>query len=194
MSVVKPTDIIKIDTSQGFSSIAPYELLKLSSEFDKILSTPTKPFDFRNSEVSPVFLASSLFETMFKHKGLGLSANQVGYSLSVFTCGFDETNKQIFFNPEIIERSEETSNNIEGCLSHRGLFLNVKRANKIKVRYQHVNEEWREHEYEGLTAAVIQHEMDHLQGKLFLNSVGKTTLAMAQEKRKKFLKKESRNK
>ena len=178
----------------GTTSVIPYEIYKLVKENDKILKTPTQPFDFSNQPISAVYLASSLFKTMFEGGGLGLAANQCGIGLSVFVCGIEEANKQVFFNPEIIETSEEYVSGPEGCLSARFLFLKVERPKWIRVKYQHVTGEWKEGKYEGMTARVIHHEIDHLKGKFFTSYVGKVTLAKAREDRRKMLKKLERAK
>ena len=120
-----------------------------------------------------------------ENKGLGLSAPQIGKPYRVFVIGYDNSNKQVFFNPEIIYTSEEEEDHLEGCLSFPRLFFKVSRPKQIKVKYQHISGEWRENEYHGLTARCILHENDHLNGICFIERVGKTTLMMAREKERK---------
>lgn len=175
--------MIKINTVT--QTIRPYEIYNLVSSNDPILKQKAIPFDFSNPPIDPIHLASSLFETMFVNKGLGLSACQVGIPYSVFVIGYDNSNKQVFFNPEIIEESEEHDEHPEGCLSFPRLFFRVSRPNKVKIKYQHVNGEWREGEYHGLTARCILHEYDHLNGICYTQRVGKMTLMMAKEKERK---------
>jgi peptide deformylase len=174
---------IKINVGTGL--IKSYDELKLVKFTDPILKRIPEKFDFSNPQIDPVYLASSMFHTMFKHKGFGLSANQVGYSLSVFTVGLDDSNKQIFFNPKIVEVAKEIEETIEGCLSYPNLFLKIKRPKWVVIDWQHIDGKSNERRYEGLTARIILHEMDHQNGSNFTNLVGKTTLMMAREKVKK---------
>src|SRR5262245_28920215 len=85
-----------------------FEIYNLVKENDPILKQVAKPFDFANPPVSPIYLSHSLFETMFKNKGIGLAAPQVGIPYRVFVMGGDKDNKQVFFNPMIIEFSESS--------------------------------------------------------------------------------------
>ena len=183
--------MLKINTAT--QTIRPYEIYDLVKSTDPVLKQVCKPFDFANPPIDPMHLASSLFETMFKNSGLGLSAPQVGLPYQVFVVGYDNTNKQVFFNPEIIETSKDFDDHLEGCLSFKHLFFKIKRPNEIKVKYQHVNGEWKEDKFTGLTARCIQHEHDHLAGVCFTERVGKTTLMMAKEKERKMRIKMSRN-
>jgi peptide deformylase len=92
------------------------------------------------------------------------------------------------FNPEILEtEGEETVH--EGCLSFPGLYLKVKRPFKIKVRYTEMNGNEKEVTFEGLTARIFQHELDHLNGVKFTSLVGPVALDIAKQKVKKNLKK-----
>jgi peptide deformylase len=183
--------MLKINTAA--QTIRPYEIYDLVKSTDPVLKQVCKPFDFANPPIDPIHLASSLFETMFKHSGLGLAAPQVGIPYRVFVVGYDNTNKQVFFNPEIIERSQREDDHLEGCLTFKRLFFKVSRPQEIKVKYQHVNGEWKEDKFVGLTARCIQHEYDHLDGICFTERVGKTTLMMAREKERKMRIKMTRN-
>lgn len=185
--------IIKINTGEKATVIQPMTLLSLVSETNSFLNTPCLPFDFANVPMNPVELANSLFTTMFKNKGIGLTANQVGLAWAVFVVGSDDKNKQVFFNPHIIEVSPEEELADEGCLSFPHLYFKVKRPRWVKLGFQHVNGEQREHTFMGITARIILHEMDHILGKTMVQAVGKTTLAMAKEKRRKLLKKMERH-
>ena len=171
---------IKINTGTGL--IKSYDELKLVKFTDPILKKIPEKFDFSNPQVNTLYLASSMFHTMFKNKGLGLSANQAGYSLSVFTVGLDDSNKQIFFNPRIVEVAKETEETIEGCLSYPNLFLKVKRPKWVVIEWQHVDGKSNQRRYEGLTARVILHEMDHQNGSNFTKLAGKTSLMLAKKK------------
>lgn len=190
----QPGKIFKLDTSKPYgSTVASFEIYKFVDENDPILKAPTLPFDFQNPPIDPAYLATSLFETMFKAKGLGLTASQVGLPYSVFVCGYDNSNKQVFFNPKIVEESEEKVLDIEGCLSFRNMFVNIERPKEIVVAYQHVNGEYRTAKFEGLTARVVCHEIDHINGITFNKRCGKLSWMLAKEKREKLNKKLARS-
>jgi len=183
-----------IDTGAGITQVKSFDIFELVKETDPILKKVCEEFNFSNPPYDPAYLASSLFETMFKYKGLGLSACQVGIPYRVFTCGSDDSNKQVFFNPKITEVSDEKKIDKEGCLSYTNLFLRVERPLHITVEYQHVNGEVRTNSYHGLTARVICHEIDHLNGITFLTKAGKVSTQMAMERRAKLNKKLERTK
>ena len=190
---VIPDDmIIKFNTGKGVTVV--YDKKNLLPENDDWLETPCIPFDFENPPINPGRLATTLFETQFREGGIGLTCNQIGLPYAVFTVGWDNSNKQVFFNPKIIERSEATHTEIEGCLSYPGLFLKVKRPNRIKIQFQHVDGTHKEEIFEGMTSRVICHEMDHIEGKLFTDQVSSVTLSIAKEKRMKNLRKKKRAK
>jgi peptide deformylase len=112
-------------------------------------------------------LVDNMFALMSEEEGIGLSANQVGKDLRFFIANFslykDDMAKKVFINPEILESEGETKDE-EGCLSLPEIKVNVKRADKIKVRYR--DKDFVEHteEYNGYLSRVIQHETDHLNG------------------------------
>jgi peptide deformylase len=117
-------------------------------------------------------LIPSMFETMYKAPGIGLAAPQVGKLLRVVTIDLapEKTPQPIvLINPEIIGASEETAVQEEGCLSVPEQYAEVVRPARVKVRY--LDEHWqkRELEAEGLMAACVQHEIDHLDGVLFVD-------------------------
>ena len=192
--------IITINTGSGSTMIREYEILDLLPENDKILRTPAEPFDFKgfnrdqsfNSLLNPVYLGNSLFETMFLNKGLGLAAPQCGIPYAVFVMGADPKNKQIMFNPVILQESAEKDSSIEGCLSYRNLFVKIPRAKAITVLWWTADGKEHTGQFEGLTARVIQHEIDHLRGRVFWEGAGDTSLKMAQIKRTKLIKKRRR--
>ena len=117
-------------------------------------------------------LIPSMFATMYKAPGIGLAAPQVGRQLRVITIDIapDEVPAPIaMINPEIIGASEETVVQQEGCLSVPEQYADVTRPARVKVRY--LDENWvkRELEADGLLAACVQHEIDHLNGVLFVD-------------------------
>jgi len=115
-------------------------------------------------------LVEDLFETMYEEHGIGLAATQVDEHRRVLVMDTSEERNRprAFVNPEIIER-DGTQIYEEGCLSVPGIYANVERAEQIRVRARHPDGSEFEVELEGLEAVCLQHEMDHLDGKLFVD-------------------------
>jgi peptide deformylase len=126
---------------------------------------PVTRFD---SELSQ--LIDDLFETMYAAPGIGLAAPQVDVQLRLLVIDLSEERNQplVLINPEILSR-EGVAVTEEGCLSVPGIFDEVQRAAKIRVRAQDRNGEAFERDYEGTLAVCVQHEMDHIEGKLFVD-------------------------
>ena len=125
-----------------------------------------------------VEIVKNLFDTLKKDGGLGLAAPQIGILKRIFLMDTSPLNKddpeiekveQAFINPEILERSSETINYEEGCLSIPGIYEIVERPAKIKVRYQDSSFNTIEKELDGIQARIFQHEYDHLDGILFID-------------------------
>lgn len=170
--------------------LVEYEIFKLVDFYDPILREPTVPMKFDTVEElkRANYLAFSLSETLSELQGLGLSANQVGLKERVCVINMN-TEIWVMFNPEIIEQSMIPANYAEGCLSYPGLYLKLNRPDHIKVRFQAVGGQIVEHEFDGLTAVCIQHEIDHLDGKLYTDKVSPIKLDQAKRKVKTNLKK-----
>jgi len=115
-------------------------------------------------------LIEDLFETMYAAPGIGLAATQIDVHrrLVVIDISKDRTEPVVLINPEILMREGEASTE-EGCLSVPGIFDDVKRAARIRVRAQDRSGATFERDYEDILAVCIQHEMDHLEGKLFVD-------------------------
>ena len=113
-------------------------------------------------------IAVSMIDTMIKSQGIGLAAPQVGISKQIIVVLVNEEPK-VMINPEILETSQETCIINEGCLSFPGKYLDIERPKKVKIKYRCLSGrpmvEW----YEGLEARCILHEIDHLQGVMFLD-------------------------
>jgi peptide deformylase len=177
-----------IKTYKG--DLVEYEIYKLVDFYDPILRKPTTPLkletldDFKYAH----YLAFSLAETLNRLEGLGLSANQVGLPHRVCAVNLgDEI--WTMFNPVIIDRSETFADFQEGCLSYPGLYLKINRPDHIKVRFQAVNGEVVEREFDGLTAVCVQHELDHLDGIMYTDKVSHMKLEQAKRKVRQNLKK-----
>ena len=115
-------------------------------------------------------LAADMLETMYAAPGIGLAATQVGVDQRVVVLDISEKGNEprVFVNPEILGRSG-TETMQEGCLSVPGVFEEVERAERVRVRALDGNGQVLEFDAEGLLAVCIQHEIDHLDGKLFVD-------------------------
>ena len=115
-------------------------------------------------------LIDDMFETMYAAPGIGLAASQVNVHQRLIVMDLSENRDQplVFINPEILERSGGGITE-EGCLSVPNIFDKVERAQQVRVRAQDRDGKRFEREYEGLVAVCLQHEMDHLEGKLFVD-------------------------
>ena len=135
-------------------------------------------------------LIDDMFETMYDAPGIGLAATQVDVHkrLLVADVSSDKSDPHVFVNPVIVEKDGVTVTE-EGCLSVPGYYEEVERAEHIRVRYLDRDGAEREEEFEGLLAVCVQHEIDHLDGKLFVDYLSE---AKRQRIRKK-LEKERRH-
>jgi len=183
-------DIISFNTEE-LSKVKVNEtptvpIFSLVPEDDSVLFEVLPEFDFNNPPVNPIEFASSLVETCKSNRGLGLSANQCGFKYRVFVAGSDD-NYVAYFNPKIIATSSEEKIGVEGCLSYPNLFLNVVRPQVVKVEYQDFNGEIRHATFEGLTARVFLHELDHMDGITFKQRAKPLALKSGIDKRNKFI-------
>ena len=136
----------------------------------------------RAAEISKEFekldkLIDDMFETMHNAKGVGLAAPQIGKSIRLFIVDatpFAEEHPeaedfvQVFINPQIMEESGKTWEFNEGCLSLPGIRDDVSRKEKLVIRYYDEDFEFYEEEFDGVVARIIQHEYDHIEGKMFI--------------------------
>jgi peptide deformylase len=115
-------------------------------------------------------LIDDMFETMYEAPGIGLAATQVDVHrrLLVADVSQDKTEPHALINPQILEKDGSAVTE-EGCLSVPGYYEEVERAEHVKVRYLDRDGNEQESEFEGLLAVCVQHEMDHLEGKLFID-------------------------
>ncbi len=117
-------------------------------------------------------LVPDMFDTMYEEEGIGLAANQIGMDLNLMVIDISHTDEShlpaAFVNGRIVERSGASSMD-EGCLSVPGVQVDVSRAESVRFAYQDLEGNHHEQEFDGLMARVIQHEMDHLNGTLFVD-------------------------
>lgn len=136
-------------------------------------------------------LLPKMVEVMKAEKGIGLAANQIADHHSVFILETKPGELGIYLNPEIIDASDEVIYE-EGCLSIPGVTGKVTRYNKLKLKYQDENLQPQEAEFEGIPAFAVQHEVDHLEGTLYIDHLGETSKGILLQRHKKFLKMRSR--
>ena len=146
---------------------------------DKQLRLVSKAIDTVTPEIRK--LADDMFETMYDAPGIGLAAIQVAQPLRLITMDLakrdenGETNPQprVFINPEILSSSEDVAVYEEGCLSIPEYYEEVERPARVRVRFTDLDGKLHEEDAEGLYATCIQHEIDHLNGVLFIDYLSK---------------------
>jgi peptide deformylase len=163
---------------------------KLLKYGEPMLERPADPVtDFDTPELRE--LIGDMWETMYAAKGVGLAAPQIGSSTRIsvidVSVGEDETKKIVIINPEILS-SEGTQTGEEGCLSIPGFREPVTRANQVTVRAQNEKGETIELSGEELLARALQHEIDHLNGILFINHLSTLKRDIIRRKIKKLQK------
>lgn len=133
-------------------------------------------------------LVRDMAETMYAAPGIGLAATQVDVHERVIVIDASETKDhlQVFINPEIVASTGEKKTYEEGCLSVPGIYDDVERSGRITVRALNERGEAFELEAEGLLAVCIQHEMDHLQGKVFVQYLSRLKQSRIKSKMAKF--------
>jgi peptide deformylase len=142
---------------------------------DKRLRLVSKPVGKIDSALRK--LVEDMFETMYAAPGIGLAAIQVGEPRRVVTLDLAKKDEplqpQAFINPELIWKSDEKRTHEEGCLSIPEYYEEVERPAEVRVRYLDLDGKPREIEAKGLFATAIQHEIDHLNGVLFIDHISK---------------------
>jgi len=167
--------------------VAPHPVLKKVAE----------PVDKVTDEIRT--LVNNMLDTMYTYDGVGLAAPQVGVSKRVVVIDTEQNldaenpldrrgNPRTFINPEITWKSEETRCYKEGCLSLPEQFAEVERPIKVKVKFIDYDGNNQEIEADELLATAIQHEIDHLDGILFVDHLSKLKKDMVMKKLQKFVK------
>ena len=154
----------------------------------KTISTPVEVFDDELKQ-----LVDDMFETMYAAPGIGLAAIQVGVPKRLLVIDLQDENEngetvrnpRIFVNPEILDPSEDQSLYNEGCLSVPDQYAEVERPATIRARWQDVDGKVHEEAMEGLMATCLQHEMDHLEGILFIDHLSRLKRQMVLKKLEK---------
>ncbi|WP_033924190.1 peptide deformylase [Sphingomonas sp. 35-24ZXX] len=158
----------------------------------KTVSTPVETFD---DDLRT--LVADMFETMYDAPGIGLAAIQVGVPLRVLVIDLqseeDEEGKpirapRVFINPEILDPSADYTLYNEGCLSVPDQYADVERPSSIRARWQDLDGKVHEEAMDGLMATCLQHEMDHLEGILFIDHLSRLKRQMVLKKLEKMRK------
>lgn len=176
---------------------------------DPILTKVCKPVDFNEIETDPYILVEMLQMMRVQGGGIGLAAPQAGWDMRLIVIGSPnkETSKdseddeserdtefdQCFFNPEITEYSDKEVYMIEGCLSFPGLFIKVKRPEWIELKWQTEEGSEVQEKCGGVTARVIQHEVDHLDGVLYQTRANRYHLEKAKKELEKLMRLRKKN-
>ncbi len=154
---------------------------------DPVLLEPTRPVGEIDDEIRQ--LVSDMEETMYAAPGVGLAANQVGVGkrlcLVNVTAGEDPSQLMVLIDPVIHERSGQTEVGEEGCLSFPDVLIDVHRSLTIEVEATDLEGNRRRWTEEGFTARVIQHEVEHLDGKVFIGNISPLKREMIKRKIKK---------
>ncbi|KWV90460.1 peptide deformylase [Erythrobacter sp. YT30] len=184
------------------------EILEAPDPRLKTVSTNVEPHEF-NDELKT--LVDDMFETMYDAPGIGLAAIQVGVPKRLLVIDLQEpdmdaepiveecdtgccepktrqpviNNPRVFVNPVIVDPADEMSTYQEGCLSVPEIFADIDRPATCTVKYQDLDGSHHEEAMEGLMATCLQHEMDHLEGILFIDHLSRLKRGMALKKLKK---------
>ncbi|MGX7894754.1 peptide deformylase [Tsuneonella sp. HG222] len=177
------------------------EILEVPDPRLKIVSKPVEAFDDGLKT-----LVDDMFDTMYAAHGIGLAAIQVGEPLRLLVIDLQEddpdaepeechshggethyhqpvkNDPRVFVNPEILDPSEDIRSYQEGCLSVPDIYADVERPARCRVRWQDLAGKTHEEEMEGMLAVCIQHEMDHLEGILFIDHLSRLKRQMALKK------------
>lgn len=172
--------------------MARMAILKIYETPDPVLRQISKPVE----EVTDWHrqLIKDMFETMYDAPGIGLAAVQVGEPIRMLVIDLQEPedpenpeskvikDPRVFINPEILETSDHDVPYTEGCLSVPDQYADVMRPDKIRARWLDENGDQHEKEIDGLLAVCLQHEMDHLEGVLFIDHLSKLKRDMVLKK------------
>ncbi len=176
--------------------MAILQILEVPDARLKTVSTPVEKFDDELKK-----LVEDMTDTMYAANGIGLAAIQVGVPKRILVIDLQEVpegeepseegpekNPLVFVNPEILDPSEELAGYKEGCLSVPDQFADVERPATIRARWQDLDGKVHEQDMEGLMATCLQHEMDHLEGILFIDHLSRLKRQMVLKKLNKMRK------
>jgi peptide deformylase len=160
--------------------------MKLIYYPNKLLSKQLTPVDIENPMFDPKELKNQMVDFMLSNKGIGLAANQIGMDANVFVMGDSVQNSSMCINPTVLQYTEETDIDTEGCLSFPGMYVSVKRPKEILAEYYDENLQKQVTKIAGYSARCYLHELDHTLGITFKDRVSKIKWDIAQRKSKKY--------
>jgi len=164
--------------------------MQLIQSPNSFLTRKVKPFDF--NELDAKQISGEMCQIMMAKNGLGLAANQVELDAQIFVMRPVEneavTKPFAVINPVIVRVDSDTILGKEGCLSHLGLLLNIRRPKTLVAKFLDIDAKECILEFSGIDARCFLHEYDHLQGIEFTDRVSKLKLDMAKKKQKKLIK------
>jgi|TARA_B100000902_G_C26682109_1_gene608322 peptide deformylase len=162
--------------------------MKLIYYPDEFLERKVQPVDLENPSFDPKELRKEMEELMLSSNGIGLSANQVGVDQQVFVMGDKPDNTNICINPTVLEYTEETVLDLEGCLSFPHMYVKINRPKEILAEFYDENLEKQTVKIDGYSAKCYLHELDHLLGITMKDRCSKLKWDMAKKKSAKYKK------
>jgi len=150
-------------------------MLKIAKYPDPILRKSARRVSKGDFNDKLKALADQMAEAMYQDDGIGLAGPQVSQSLRIVVIGLGQGKYQAYVNPEISYFSKDKVSSEEGCLSFPKIFGLVRRPKKIHIKYQDLTGKIIKEKVKGISAIVLQHEMDHLNGILFIDRATKIT-------------------
>ena len=186
------SDVLTIDTGAGVTYKQTLDPLPLFDENLPMLKMAIP--EYKQALPNPIMtnLIKRLHMTRKLYGGIGLSANQCGVFERVFVIGTDHFDLACI-NPKVVETSADVMKTDEGCLSYPGLYVKIERPSWVQVEFTDENGQTKQTRLEGLSARCFLHELDHMNGKKFVEYVGPVALQTARRKQEKVMKKVIRN-
>jgi|TARA_B110000238_G_C15861245_1_gene325304 peptide deformylase len=160
--------------------------MKLIYYPDEFLERKVQLVDLENPKFDPKELHKEMVELMLASKGIGLSANQIELDAQVFVMGDKAGNTNICINPTVLEYTEDTVIDLEGCLSFPHMYVKISRPKEILAEFYDENLEKQTVAIDGYSAKCYLHELDHLLGITMKDRVSKLKWDMAKKKSHKF--------
>ena len=152
---------------------------------NKWLDKKVKDVNIDEPNFDPVELKAEMVKFMIDNNGIGLAANQIGLDAKVFVMGDSVENSTICINPTVLQYTEETQNDIEGCLSFPNVYVKIKRPTEILAEWYNENLEKQTVKIDGYGAKCYLHELDHLLGITMKDRASKLKWNMAEKKARK---------
>ena len=167
----------------NFNTRLFYKKLKLIEAPHKVLTTKLKDFDYELYDAPQ--LSVEMIDIMLFHAGRGLSANQLNLDARIFVMQKISGEYITVINPKILSKSKKTQIDTEGCLSYPNVFLEISRPKSVEVEYYDEHENKVTEFLTGIDARCFQHELDHLNGVIYISKVSSLKVQRAKNRAKK---------